>query len=102
MSQPSQTTTFRLECSEPRAWLVLNSDNQGSRVIEMQQRNAGDWAACADLSAGDYQCRYYCGNDRYVTYFGPAQVAGGVDCGMDTLLTIRLPEAAEPPLSMQS
>ena len=96
MSQQSQLLTFSLTCPGPRAWLVLNSDDRKSRVVEMQQRYPGLWSAIADLIPGEYRCRYYCGDDRQVTYYGPAHMAGAVDCGMDALVSVGIPEEKEP------
>ena len=80
MNQPSHILTFHLTCPESRAWVVLKSDDQEPRVLEMEQRNSKVWSASADLIPGDYQCRYYCGDDRNVNYYGPARVDGGIDC----------------------
>jgi hypothetical protein len=90
MIQPSQILTFHLTCAEPRAWVVLKSDDQEPRVLEMERRNATAWSASADLIPGDYRCRYYCGDDRNVNYYGPARIAGGIECGMDTQISVGL------------
>jgi len=92
MSPPSQTLTFYLTSSESRAFLVLKSDNQKPRVLCMERRNPSVWSASAVLIPGEYRCRYYCGDDQNVSYYGPAHVDGGIECGMDTLVSIKIPE----------
>jgi hypothetical protein len=97
MSQPSQVLTFYLTCPESRAWLVLESDDQQPHVLEMERRNPSVWSASVDLVPGEYWCRYYCGDDRNVNYYGPAYIDGGVDCGMDTLVSVKIPEEESSP-----
>jgi hypothetical protein len=92
MSHPSQIMTFHLTCPESRAWIVLTGDGQESRVVEMEKRNSSVWSASADLTPGEYRCRCYSGDDRNVSYYGPTPIAGGIDCGMDTLLSIKISE----------
>ena len=53
MSQQSQIVTFELTCPQPRAWLVLTSDNQEPRVVEMRQRALSMKVACPDLIPDD-------------------------------------------------
>ena len=93
MSQHSQIVTFRLTCPEPRAWLVLTSDNQEPRVVEMQQRELSIKAVYLDLIPDDYRCRYYCGDDQNVIYHGPAPTEGSIDCGLDALMSVKFPQA---------
>jgi len=93
MSQPSQILTFNLTCPESRAWLVLECDDQEPHVLEMEQRIPSVWTASVDLMQGEYRCRYYSGDDRTVNYYGPAQIDGGIDCGMDTLVSVKISEA---------
>ena len=97
MSQPSQILTFNFICPELRAWLVLESDDQEPHVLEMEQRNPGTRSASVDLIQGEYRCRYYSGDDRNVNYYGPAQIDGGIDCGMDTLVSVKIPEWESSP-----
>jgi hypothetical protein len=101
MSQPSQILTFNLTCPQSRAWLVLESDHQEPRVLEMEQRNPSVWSASVDLIQGEYRCRYYSGDDRSVNYLGPAQIDGGIDCGMDTLVSVKISEAESFPQFVQ-
>ena len=101
MSQPSQILTFNLTCPESRAWLVIESDDQEPHVLEMEQRNPNAWSASVDLMPGEYWCRYYSGNDRSVNYHGPAQIDGGIDCGMDTLVSVKISEVESFPQFLQ-
>jgi hypothetical protein len=89
MSQEVTNVIFRMTSPKPRAWLVLKGEHQESRVIEMQQKLPSLWSASEDLIPDEYLCRYYCGDDNNVSYYGPAQVNGGIDSGMDTLLSVR-------------
>jgi hypothetical protein len=88
MSEQPTTVVFRLECPDPRAWVVLTREGSRPRVLEMWQPCAGVWSACAVLLPGDYRCRCYAGDGRTVSYCGPAVVDGGVERGMDTLITV--------------
>jgi hypothetical protein len=92
MNQPLQTLTFQLKSPEARAWVVLTSDDQEPQVLEMERRNTAVWSASADLIPGNYQCRYYCGDDHNVNYHGPAHIDNGIDCGMDTLVSVGVAE----------
>lgn len=97
MSQQAQSVTFHLICPESRAWLVLASDHRKSRVVEMHQQGPNVWAATADLIPGEYRCRYYCGDDRDVIYYGPANREGSVAAGMDALIFVEIPEEKRDP-----
>src|SRR5579862_4480325 len=97
MGEPSQLLTFQFTCPETRAWLVLQRDDQRSCVLEMQQHHPSVWSASADLIPGEYRCRYYSGDDRRVNYYGPAHIDGGIECGMDTLVSVKLSETTERP-----
>ena len=88
MSQRAQIVTFNLTCSEQRAWLVIEGDNQGPRVLEMFKGYTNRWTASEWLMPGKYRCRYYCGDDHNVVYHGPARSIGSVDEGMDGLVSI--------------
>ncbi|MDP9175375.1 MAG: hypothetical protein M3O30_16155 [Planctomycetota bacterium] len=90
MSQKSKVVTFSLTCPQPRAWLVLKTANRKPRVVVMRQRLPDLWSASEELMPGEYHCCYYCGDDLNVNYYGPARVDGGVDCGMDTLVSIHV------------
>jgi hypothetical protein len=97
MLQQSQFVQLQMMCAEPRAWLVLTSDVQEPSVVEMHRRYPDSWSASADLIPGEYRCRYYCGDDRNIVYLGPAHIVGGTDCGMDTLVSVRIPEEKDIP-----
>ena len=92
MSEQSTIVTFRLTCPEPRAWLVLTSGTRKTRVVEMRQQTPSIWSASADLAPGEYHCRYYCGDDRNVVYYGPANIEGSIEQGMDALVSVGIPE----------
>jgi hypothetical protein len=32
------------------------------------------WSASVELISGEYQCRFYCGDERSVVYCGPASI----------------------------
>ena len=89
----SQMTTFFLTSSEPRAWLVVHSENEQPRVLEMRQQYPNHWSASAWLKPGQHHCRYYCGDDQHVVYFGPACSRGSESDGMDGLVCVELPKA---------
>ena len=91
MSERSQIVTFYLTCSEPRAWLVIHSDNHQAQVVEMCNGYPNHWSASARLAPGQYRCRYYCGDDHLVTYYGPARISGSIDEGRDGLVSVELP-----------
>jgi hypothetical protein len=101
MTHQLQNVTFELTSPEPRAWLVLTSDNQEPRVVEMQQRDLSMKFACPDLIPDDYRCRDYCGDDRNVTYHGPATTEGSIDGGMDALMSVKIPKAKRKPQVVQ-
>ena len=92
MSQQSQIVTFHMTCPEPQAWLVLASDNDKPRVLEMHQLYPCNWLAIAHLVPGRYRCRYYAGDDRTVVYYGAASIEGSSDSGMDALVIVKRPE----------
>jgi hypothetical protein len=92
MSQQSKTVTFDVTCPEPRVWLVLTSDNREPRVVEMRQRNPNNWFASEDLIPGEYRCRYYGGDDGRVVYHGAAKTEDSIDCGMDALVSVKIPD----------
>jgi hypothetical protein len=97
MNQHSKSVTFDLTCPQSRAWLVLTSDDREPHVVEMCQQNRMLWSASADLSPGEYRCRYYAGDDQNVSYFGPASSEGSIECGMDALLSVKIPEESRDP-----
>jgi CheY-like chemotaxis protein len=91
MSQRSQMTTFFLTNSEPRAWLVVRSDNEESRVLEMWQQYPNHWSTSTWLNPGKHHYRYYRGDDQHVFYFGPACLRGSECDEMDGLVSVELP-----------
>jgi CheY-like chemotaxis protein len=90
MSQHLQTFNFDLKSSSPRAWLVVQGGDAEPLVIEMSKAFPNHWSANALLTPGEYRCRFYCGDDHNVTYFGPASVNGSTEAGMDALVSIRI------------
>ena len=92
MNQRSQLVTFHMTCPEPRAWLVMYSANRKAQVIEMWNGYTNHWSASTWLVPGKYRCRYYCGDDNYVVYSGPARLSGGLDDGLDGLVSVELPK----------
>jgi hypothetical protein len=105
MGQQSKAVTFDLMCPQSRVWLVLTSADREPQVIEMRQRRGMIWSASANLPPGEYRCRYYSGDDKKISYYGPATAEGCIDCGMDALLTVTIPEeksaSAISPVSVQ-
>jgi hypothetical protein len=97
MQQQSRFVTFHVTCTEPRAWLVLTSDVQEPSVVEMHRRHPNNWSISADLIPGEYRCRCYSGDDRNVTYQGPAHIDGGTECGMDTSVSVKFPQEKDIP-----
>jgi hypothetical protein len=101
MNQLSHIVTFDVTCPEPRAWLVLIAGNREAQVLEMRQRCPSEWFASADLSPGEYRCRYYGGDDRHVHYYGPANLEGSINCGMDALVLVKNPKETMQPEIVQ-
>jgi len=101
MGQQSKAVTFDLTCPHAQAWLVLTSDNREPYVVEMRQRHRTIWSASADLMPGEYRCRYYSGDDRNVSYYGPANIEGSIGCGMDALLSVKISEEKRDPQYVQ-
>ena len=88
MSQRSKIETFHLTCSQPRAWLVVNSEKDETQVVEMWNGYSNHWSVSVWLMPGKYRCRYYCGDDKHVVYTGPAHLNGNADDGMDGLVSV--------------
>ena len=88
MGSDSETVTFRLASSEPRAWVVIKGDAEPLVVVEMSQERPGHWSATPWLTGGEYHCRFYCGDDRRVVYCGPASIDGTAEVGMDGLVIV--------------
>ena len=101
MSERLKNVAFSLTCPQERAWLVVTGGRIGPRVIEMRQECPGILSACADLVPGQYHCRYYSGDERNVMYYGPAHTEGSIDCGMDALVSVNVPEKSEVPQFVQ-
>ncbi len=97
MAPKRQLVIFHLKCPELRAWLVLASDNQTSRVLEMHQLYACNWLASAYLVPGQYDCRYYGGDDRTVIYYGTANIEANADSGLDAFLSVESPQEERVP-----
>jgi CheY-like chemotaxis protein len=91
MSHRSQLVTFYLTSSESRAWLVINSDDEGPQIAEMWNGYPNHWSATAWLKPGKYRCRYYSGDDQRIIYHGPAHTNHRIDEGMDGLVSVELP-----------
>jgi hypothetical protein len=92
MDHPSQLVTFGLSSSEARAWVVLTSGHRKPRVVEMREERPHYWSTSTELIPGEYRCRYYSGDDRSVHYQGPATVEGSTECGMDALISVKIPK----------
>jgi hypothetical protein len=90
--QRSQIVTFYLTCPEPRAWLVIHSDIDGPRVVEMWNGYPNHWSASAWLFPGKYHCRFYCGDDHNVIYHGPARMTGCCEETMEGLVSVEQPK----------
>jgi CheY-like chemotaxis protein len=88
MAQKSQRVTFELASSEPRAWVVVKSDDHEPLVIEMQKLAPNQWSANVPLTPGEYRCRFYCGDERKVIYCGPASINGSTESGMDAMIVV--------------
>ena len=56
-----------------------------------------NWSATADLTPGEYRCRYYGGDDRMVTYCGAATTEGSIMHGLDALLLVKRPDEKPTP-----
>jgi hypothetical protein len=89
MNRDSEMATFYLNCAEPQVYLVGQKQGQKSLVIEMQQFRPGVWIARVELNKGKYRFRYYAGDGRNVSYFGPAHTGGSSENGLDAVVSIR-------------
>jgi len=94
-SQP-QIIEFNLSCPSPRVWLVVKGGNHEPLIVEMRQERLNVWSAGASLIPGEYRCRYYCGDERNVIYYGPARTNGSTDHGMDAVISIPSLRAPTP------
>jgi two-component system OmpR family response regulator len=92
MAQKSQSVTFELASSEPRAWVVVKSDHHSPLVMKMQKVAPNQWSANFSLTSGEYRCRFYCGDERNVVYFGPANISGSTESGMDAVVMVKSPQ----------
>jgi hypothetical protein len=84
----AQIVAFFLTSPQPRAWLVISSEREQPRVVEMWNGYANRWSAAAWLTPGHYQCRYYCGDDRHAVYHGPAHTNGQAGNEMDGFVSV--------------
>jgi len=91
MSQRSQIITFSFSSPSPRAWLVAKGGESESLVVEMRRRDPNVFSASVGLNPGQYRCRYYCGDQRNVSYHGPASIDGSTDDEMDSVLSVESP-----------
>ena len=99
MPQKSQIVTFHLASPELRAWVVVQGEHQAPLVVEMFQGRPGDWSASAWLIPGQYRCRFYRGNERNVTYHGPAAILASHEATMNAPIntaTAAAKDAATP------
>ena len=88
MSQQSQIIAFSFSSPSPRAWLVVKGGETESLVFEMQRRHPNVFSANVGLNPGQYSCRYYCGDQRNVSYHGPANIDTSTDDGMDSEISV--------------
>jgi hypothetical protein len=88
MNNPLETLRFYLISSEPRAYLVGRSDESHSFTVELSQSHPGFWFAEVPLPAGTYRTRFYCGDERQMTYFGPASCDGSWQEGLDAVVVV--------------
>lgn len=88
MAQKSQDVRFELVSSEARAWVVVTSDNREPLVVEMEKAAANNWSANVPLTPGEYRCRFYCGGEKSIVYFGPASISGSALSGMDAVILV--------------
>ena len=94
MDQHSQIVAFRFSSPAPRAWLIVNGGKSEPLVVEMRRESPNVWSASVCLFPGKYRCRYYCGDQRNVAYYGPASIDGSTVDGMDAVVSVESP--AEP------
>ena len=62
----------------------------------MRRENPNVWSASVPLIPGEYRCRYYCGDEGTIFYYGPASIDGSIDRGMDAVISI---QSAEEPVA---
>jgi CheY-like chemotaxis protein len=91
MSQQSQIIAFSFSSPSPRAWLVVKGGESESLVLEMQRQHPNVFSANVGLNPGQYSCRYYCGDQRNVSYHGPASIDGGTNDRMDSVISVQTP-----------
>jgi CheY-like chemotaxis protein len=90
MNEQPEIVTFDLISYESRAWAVIKAEDAQAIVAEMSEGNSNHWSATVFLKPGEYHCRFYCGDDRRVYYFGPANINGSTEDGMDALVSIKM------------
>jgi hypothetical protein len=95
MPRKTKLVMFYLNSTEPRAILAGRNDSDEGFVVEMKQRPSGLWAAQVELGEGTYRCRYYCGNENNLLYYGPAHAGGGAEDGLDAVVSVA-PSAKTP------
>ena len=94
MSQQSQIIEFTFSSSSARALLVIKGGESEPLVFEMRRRHPNLFSASVGLNPGQYRCRYYCGDERGLSYHGPASIDGSTDDGMDSVVSVESPPEA--------
>lgn len=74
--------------ADRRACLSARGDDGKSFTVEMIQSGPGFWFADVPLAEGTYHTRYYCGDEHYMTYFGPAPLDGSGQDGLDAVVVV--------------
>jgi CheY-like chemotaxis protein len=90
VGQRLQILNFDLITSEPRAWVVVKGNDTEPLVFETSKGYSNRWFASALLPPVEYRCRFYCGDHRNITYFGPASVNGSEEVGMDNVVSVEM------------
>ena len=100
MNKHFKTLQFCLISADSRAYLSGRGNGGQAVTIAMSQARPGFWVADVPLAAGTYRMRYYSGNDRHVTYQGPASFNGSRQDGMDAVVVVNAHASmAEPAIA---
>ena len=88
MSENFKILRFRLASTDLCAYLSARRDDGKSFIVKMSRSSWGFWFADVPLAEGTYYTRYYCGDERYMTYHGPAPLDGSPQDGLDAVVIV--------------
>jgi CheY-like chemotaxis protein len=81
--------------------VVITGEPDMKQVLEMWQRFPNQWSASTWLIPGQYNCRFYTGNQRNIVHYGPATINGVTDYGLDRAFRVEVNRAELPRSSLK-